>query len=261
MPDKTLLVTSLNMRDIDHQQQAVASWLRLGFSVVSLNVQADIEALRPHFENVEFVAVADAASGGQHEPSIAFAEAVDYLKAHGTSVCGIIRPDIRLRATPDAVRFLLEEARDSLLYASRTDVDGAEAETGEIHKSGFDVFLFDRKMLASLPAVGLCLNRAWWDLWLPYSLMRPPQGHVLKFAAFPFAFHHARTARDEEAAEYRQDGLTFAEFLDRGAHAALQVQPAELLGRSLEAMRLNVAMSILFESRWITRFPETPERL
>lgn len=254
MPENIVLVTSICPHDLENQQRAVGSWLRLGLSVFSLNAQSEIDTLRPYFDNVEFVAVQENACAGGEKSKISLNDVTGFLGAHGSPVCGVIKPDIHLRASPGALRFLMDEAKGSLVYASRTDVASLDDAAGVICKSSFDAFLFDRMILKSLPSTDLCLGRPWWDLWLPYCLMRSP--YTLKFASFPFASHPMSAQRGQDGDDYEKYGLLFARFLDQDAHNALSVQAPEVLGKALEAMQLNVAMAILFESRWLSCFPE-----
>ena len=255
MSDNRMLVTSITRRDIENQQRAIAGWSRLGFSVCSLNARADIEDLKPLFDTVEFVEAPAAGRPYQGGSLVSFDDVVALLVERGSPVCGLIRSDVHLRATPEALRFVMQEAKGSLLFASRTDVGSFADATGEVRKSGFDAFFFDPDALRTLPATGLPFDGFWWDLWLPYCHMSSAGGLPLKFVSFPFAVHVTSAEGSAMDDAYAKGGMAFAEFLDPGAHAALLGQPPELLKGSLDALKLNVAMAILFESRWLSCFP------
>ena len=255
MPENTLLVTSISPHNIENQQLAIESWLRLGFSVSSLNAEPEIDALKPLFRDVEFVAAQRGTGAGSGRSPVSFNDAVGFLNSRGSPVCGLIKSDIHLRATPAALQFLMEEAKGSLVYASRTDVNSLDDPTGDICKSSFDVFLFDREILKTLPPTELCLGQSWWDLWLPYCLIRLPGSFPLKFVSFPFATHIMNARNREEGGDYDRYGMHFARFLDLSTHDALLSQPPGMLRKSLEAISLNVAMAIFFESRWLSCFP------
>lgn len=256
MPESVLLVTSLTPRNIENQQRAVESWLRLGFSVVSLNARADIDVLGPRFRGVEFVEIQQGAQAACDESPVALDHVVDFLGSREMPVCGLIKPEIHLRATSATLRFLMEETKGALVYASHADVEALDDTTGEIRKSGFDIFLFDRELLKRIPSTEFRLGRSWWDLWLPFYLMRSSQGCPLKFVSFPFASRLAIAENGAEDAGYEKYGMLLAKFMDQGAYDALLAQSPETRRRSLEAMNLNVTMAVLFESRWLSCFPE-----
>lgn len=256
MLENTLLVTSIAPHNIENQHLAIESWLRLGFSVTSLNTQSDVDDLKPLFGGVEFVAVHKDVGAEPGRPQISLNDVIGFLDSRGSPVCGLIKPDIHLQATPVALQFIIEEAKGSLVYASRTDVNSLDDATGDICKSSFDVFLFDHEILKAFPSTELCLGQSWWDLWLAYCLIRAPGRFPLKFVAFRFATHLVNGSNCEDGSAYDRYGMHFAKFLDQGTHDALLAQPPEMLRKSLEAISLNVAMAILFESRWLSCFPE-----
>jgi hypothetical protein len=256
MSNPTLLVTSIAPHNIENQQRAIESWLRLGFSVSSLNTPSEVDQLKPLFGNVEFVAVQRDARADCGKPLVYLNDVVAFLASRGSPVCGLINSDIHLRATPETVRYLLAEAKSAMVLASRTDVKTLDDATGEIYKFGFDVFLFDRAILDILPSTEFCLGQPWWDLWLASCLMHTPRKFPLKFAAFPVAFHIEDAKNCGDDGNHEKYGMQFAKFLDLSTHDSLLKQPPAMLRSSLESLSLNVAMAILFECQWLSCFPE-----
>jgi len=256
MTERTMLATSIDPDNIENQHLAIESWLRLGFSVSSLNTPSDVEKLRPQFRDVGFFAVEENLQTGHGKSSIGLKDLIAFLGHQESHVCGLINPDIHLRATPAAAQFLLEEARNSMVLAHRTDVDTLDDAAGEICKSGFDVFLFDRAVLEVLPTCEFRFGQPWWDYWLASSLILPPRRFALKFASFPFAFRIEDNISSFDEDSYARYGMHFARFLDQGTYDALLKQSPVTLRSSLEALNLNVAMAILFECQWISCFPK-----
>jgi hypothetical protein len=259
MPEPTLLVTSIAPHNIENQQRAIESWLRLGFAVTSLNAPSEIEELKPFFGNVEFVAVQRDAQADCGKPLVYLNDVVAFLGSHGTPVCGLINSDIHLRATPETVRYLLEEAKNSMVLASRTDVKTLDDATGEVYKFGFDVFLFDRAILETLPSTEFCLGQPWWDYWLASCFINSPQSAPCKFslklAAFPFAVHVRHEKYWDRGGNYEKYGLHFAKHLDQRTHTALLEQAPETLRNSLHSLSVNVAATVLLQSQWISYVP------
>jgi hypothetical protein len=256
MSERPLLITSIAPHNIENQQLAIASWLRLGFSVSSLNTPSEIDKLKPLFGNVEFVAVQKDARADCGKPLVYLNDVVAFLRSRGTPVCGLINSDIHLRATPESVRYLLEEARNSMVLASRTDVIASDDTTGEIYKFGFDVFLFDRAILEILPPTEFCLGQPWWDYWLASRFIKSPQSTPCKFSlklvAFPFAIHVKHEKYWDHGGNYEKYGMHFAKLLDPGTHSALLAQSPETLRKSLQSLSVNVAATVLLQSQWIS---------
>lgn len=256
MADRTILVTSIKLDNIENQRLAIESWLRLGFSVSSLNTLSDVEKLRPQFKDVDFFAVQENIQTEHGKSSIGMMDVIAFLGQHGSSVCGLINPDVYWRATPAATQFLLEEAKNSMVLAHRTEAGSLDDVTGDICKLGFDVFLFDKAVLGILPASEFRFGQPWWDYWLASCLILPPRRFPLKFASFPFAFRVKGNTSSSDEASHAKYGMHFAKFLDQGTYDALLKQPPAALRSSLETLSLNVAMGILFECQWVSCFPE-----
>lgn len=52
MPTRITVDTSIAQRNLEHQKSAVASWLALGFEVISLNSPAEITEVQTVLVNV-----------------------------------------------------------------------------------------------------------------------------------------------------------------------------------------------------------------
>src|SRR3989304_824708 len=122
MSEHTLLVTSIAPHNVENQQRAIESWLRLGFSVASLNTPSEVDKLKPLFAGVEFVAVQKDAQADCGKPLVYLTDVVAFLRSRGSPICGLINSDIHLRAAPETVQFPLREAGNSMVIANRIDV-------------------------------------------------------------------------------------------------------------------------------------------
>jgi hypothetical protein len=260
MSERTLLVTSIAPHNIKNQQLAIESWVRLGFSVSSLNTQLEIDKLKPLFGDVEFVAVQTDAREDCGKPLVYLNDVLAFLGSRGSPVSGLINSDIHLRATPATVKFLLDEARNSMVLVSRTDVDALDDESGDVYKLGFDAFLFDRSILGSLPSTEFCLGQPWWDYWLASRFIVSPQGPPCKFSlklvAFPFAVHVKHEKYWDRDGNYEKYGMHFAKCMDSRTHDALLTQPPEKLRSSLHSLSVNVAATVLLQGQWISYIPK-----
>jgi hypothetical protein len=260
MNERLLLATSIAPHNVENQRRAVQSWIRLGFHVASLNTAAEIERLAPVFDGVEFVAAQRDASADCGKPLVYLDDVVAFLRSRTSPVVGLINSDIHLRSSPATVEFLLQQARNAIVLASRTDVGSIDDESGEVYKLGFDAFLFDRAILETLPSTEFCLGQPWWDYWLASRFIVSPQSRpsrfALKLVAFPFAVHVRHDKHWDRGGNYEKYGLHFAKHLDPGTYEALLKQPPETLRNSLHSMSVNVAATLLLQGQWISHIPK-----
>ncbi|MFC1772583.1 tetratricopeptide repeat protein [Pseudomonadota bacterium] len=158
------IATSLAPRKFETQQQAIASWKRLGFHVVSLNSSEEIDAIRSHFKGVEFVTISRDARETHRRPYVYFDDILAYFKGSNDHICGIVNSDIILKSE-QLVKFIMQEAPGSLLYGCRVDIASPNRLEGETYKYGFDYFFFDSQYLDIYPAERFCIGLPWWDFW------------------------------------------------------------------------------------------------
>lgn len=183
------LATSIAPYNLKSQQQAVASWLALGFSVISVNAAEEIVALEAEFPAVRFVAVARDARGRHGKPLVYINDVLDILGGCGTPICGIINSDILLRVGDNQafVDFVRREASGAMLFGSRINVASGDEVAGDEHRSGFDYFFFDRALIPLYHPGDFCFGIPWWDYWFP--LVPFLSGIPTRRLVSPVAFH------------------------------------------------------------------------
>ena len=95
MLNKITIATSLApTKDLGIQENALNSWLHCGFKVVALNVQSEIDLLRYHFPDIEFVAPKRDASERYGKPYIYIDDILAYFARQNCKICGIVNSDI-----------------------------------------------------------------------------------------------------------------------------------------------------------------------
>lgn len=158
------IATSIAPRNIDTQRHAIDSWRRIGFHVVSLNSQEEIDTLKPSFPDMEFVPVRRDAQKDFGKPYVYFDDVLEYFRNSDCKICGIANSDIHF---PDKGfgGFVHKEAGDSFLFGCRVEIPFLGATEGDVYQKGFDYFFFHRKFLDVYPAENFCLGLPWWDYW------------------------------------------------------------------------------------------------
>ncbi|MDY6807004.1 MAG: glycosyltransferase, partial [Cyanobacteriota bacterium] len=185
--EEIAIATSIAPGNIENQREAIDSWQKLGFSVVSLNSPQEIDRLQADYPKVTFYPVKRDAREEVGKSLIYLDDLFNYLKKRGTKVGGIVNSDIRLLAGNDFLSFISEEGKNAIIFGSRTDTDSPELTEGEVYQRGFDFFFFDKDLLGLFPESRFCLGLPWWDLWIPAMTIQ--KGFTLKYLTTPVAYH------------------------------------------------------------------------
>ncbi|MBD2552245.1 hypothetical protein H6G51_03040 [Limnothrix sp. FACHB-708] len=216
-----VVATSIAPKNIELQKLAIKSWLDLGISVVSLNTNQEIEYLTPFFREIEFLKVEHTGKNMYGKDYVYLNDIMNYLKKYGTDICGLINSDIFLRTTPHFLNLILLECKNSLVFASRWDLNQLTDEHGELFELGFDVFFFDRNLLSYFQTSRFCLGVPWWDYWIPATAV---QNHLtIKYAVTPFAYHLKHDTNYDQHIWIRA-GMKFLKDYDSNAYESLSRQ-------------------------------------
>jgi len=204
-----VMVTSIAPGNVENQKAAMQSWLIHGFSIVSLNNREEVNQLQPIYTDITFYAVNRDAHDEVGKPLIYLDSVFDYLREYGTDVCGIVNSDIHLKADSRFVSFIRRQAKNSVLFASRVDVNSIEEVEGEVLWIGFDVFFFDKQLIKHFPFSKFCLGIPMWDYWLPLIVLT--KGICLKYVAIP-VFHHVKHLKNWGLDLHTKYAIHFTEF-------------------------------------------------
>lgn len=231
MTDSLILATSLVPgRNLDLQHQAVASWQKLGFGVLSFNRADEIERLKQDFPGIDFHDPGRDASEVTGKPLIYLADILNYFVGHGTGVFGIVNSDILLDPSGDLRACMLKEARESLVVATRVEIDQPLSRQGRRNLWGFDAMFLDSGMARRFTDCGFCLGMPFWDYWMPMTAAL--NGLPFKQIKSDVAFHvrHAEAWSDKRFlfshmfVKFLQDEIVRAEAAR--AQASLAEDPA-----------------------------------
>jgi len=213
-----LIATSIAPVGIEKQQEAIQTWLDLGFSVVSLNIQQEIDKLAPIFSEVRFHRVDRDGKALYGKPFVYIDDILKYLALQDVPVSGIVNSDIHMRAGEDFLSFINQEAQNAMIFASRMDINTVEDHEGEIYGYGFDMFFFDRSVLSRFPSTNLCLGVPWWDYWVPFSALQ--NGIHTKYLQNTTAYH-IKHKINYSLDTWRRVGIWFAESFKPGIKSTL----------------------------------------
>lgn len=227
--DDVVIVTSIAPKNQEKQRIAIDSWQALGFSVVSLNIQSEIDELQPFYQNVLFHAVTRDAHSEAGRPLVYLDDVLLYLRQHGTKIGGIVNSDICLKADSNFRLFIAEESVNSLVFGNRINLasiddvylqslDWIDNTVGK-YEHGFDYFFFDTSVIDLYPTEAFCIGMPWWDYWMPAALL--PTNVDLKFLDSRVAYHVVHPTNFSDLA-WRKYGMKIGKyFLSYNSYAEM----------------------------------------
>jgi len=206
------IATSIAPRNLELQQDAIATWMKLGFDVISVNSGEEINLIKEHFSGVKFVKADRNALPISGKPYIYFDDILHVLESTGAQICGIVNSDIYLFADENLIDFIVKGARDGFVFGSRIDISSLNSLIGEEYFKGFDYFFFSRDIIKTYLQSDFCLGVPWWDYWAP--LVPIIKGFPVKQLITPFAYHIQHPTR-WSSKYYKYYGIKFLDYLMR----------------------------------------------
>lgn len=216
---KSIIATSIAPVNIDNQRNAIDTWIRLGFDVISLNCKEEWEIIRNYFPDINFHIVDKDAREELGKPYVYFDSFMDFFKNSDYDICGIVNSDIYFFNLDESFKeYIAGEATGSLVYGSRMEINSLDNLSGVFYNKGFDYFFFDREFSHIYPATGLCIGQPAWDFWIIFE----PIAKKLKVKKIinPIAYHisHKINWETQNISKFlrhiffRQEVLCFNEF-------------------------------------------------
>lgn len=191
MNDSIIIVTSIYPARVQSQQEAITSWQRLGFAVISLNLTGESEEIRNLFPGVSFVTV-NRPPAEKTGLRIYLREIFAGIQQLPGLIFGIVNSDIVFMAKESFHEFIVHSVGDGMIFGSRLDMEGEGGCVLHGNPPGFDYFFFNRNILSVYPDTGFCLGMPVWDYWFP--LMPLLAGCSVTKLESPVAYHRVHPA-------------------------------------------------------------------
>ena len=184
---RSAICTSLPPCNFEMSQMAVRSWLERGFAVYSVNTQAEIDILRPYFDDVVFYPC-ERTGREKFGKDFQYLDTVMHCLAQsGAEVCGIVNADIVMRGEHEDWAQIAQSGRTAFTYGSRVNVRNFEDNHGWVYEAGADFFFFPPSFTAQTPESEYALGLPWWDCFLPCWAMA--SGLPMVYVYSPVAVH------------------------------------------------------------------------
>jgi len=182
-----VLATSIAPTDIRNQRNAVDTWLKSGFHVVSLNCKEELQKIICFFPEVEFIEVDRDGREMYGRPYVYLNDFMEFFQKSQYKTCGIINSDIHLIGIgEDFKEFLDNQTENSLVFGHRIDIKSLDGLYGKLY-IGHDYFFFDRTFACLYPDEGFCIGQPAWDYWMPFLPLL--YGKSVKKLLSPIAYH------------------------------------------------------------------------
>ncbi len=166
---KFTIATSLMPRRIEDQRQAIKSWLKLGFDVISVNTMGEIQQLHGHFPEVRFHEARRSAMELCGKPLIPIEEIIEALKQSGSDLVGIVNSDIVFDETPAFADSIRAAIGGCLVLGNRIDRDRSGSIDGRVYVDGYDFFFLEASDLPRFAQNDMVMGLPWWDYWMPLT--------------------------------------------------------------------------------------------
>lgn len=185
------MVTSISPKNLDNQREAIDTWVRAGFEIISCNIKLEIEQIKDKFQNIKFVEVTRDGSEVMGKPCPYIYDMLQILKQNADEICGIVNSDIYLhKFDNEAFECIQKQARDKLLFMRRNDINTLQDINNlncELFFGGIDVFIFSKRYIDIIEDDGLLIGQAMWDYWFPIIFSMHNIG--IKEIVNPYIFH------------------------------------------------------------------------
>ncbi len=190
------VATSIAPKGLELQRKAIASWLRLGFAVISFNNTAEVELLAPQFPEVRFVTVARDGRARAGKPLVYVQDMLAWFRENREiRYGGFINSDIVVAPEqPDAFLALLQrEIGGSLIFSRRIEVENIDRLEGKWNRTGIDLWLWDREILhCYTEPADYMVGFPHWDYYM--ELLPICHGIPVKQLAIANAYHQTHDA-------------------------------------------------------------------
>lgn len=161
------IVTSFSPSRAERQNQCLASWIKLGCTVVGVQSPGESDRMADLYPSASFVET-ELVGDLFGKPHFVRMKAI--IDQAVDEPILILNSDIEIRMTPD--RFSSEweiPAGKALKVGIRWDVN-ARTNRYQLLKWGIDAFLITPDIAKHLPDIGLTMGCPVWDYWIPWHM-------------------------------------------------------------------------------------------
>jgi len=178
-------VTSIGPKHFEKQLEAVATWKRLGLTVVSVNTSEEIDKLREVFTQVDEWIANDVLGTFYAKPTQPINRLLDVAIAKQKPVL-LINSDIRIIGDQSTIVDIVKAGK-SAIGIRHNFKDSPTDAIQEVW--GLDAFLVWPDQVSKLPEVVFSVGRPMWDYWLGWILGRDKR--ETEWIGRPYFFHLA----------------------------------------------------------------------
>ncbi len=156
------ILTTFSPTNIENQQRALDSWLKLGYKTISFNSIEDIARIKQYFD-VEFIET-DKLGREFGKDYVKVNVFIDWIKNNKSSL--VVNSDIEILEKVE-----LSENNCEIQIFSRNDYK----ESHDKHKrfdSGYDAFYLTKQFCSEFPKSELVVGQCHWDYLIPMIAIR-----------------------------------------------------------------------------------------
>ncbi len=194
------ILTTFSPTNIENQQRALDSWLKLGYKTISFNSIEDIARIKQYFD-VEFIET-DKLGREFGKDYVKVNVFIDWIKNNKSSL--VVNSDIEILEKVE-----LSENNCEIQIFSRNDYK----ESHDKHKrfdSGYDAFYLTKQFCDEFPHTNLVVGQCHWDYLIPIIAIRKCYQIKSKSKS---QFYHKEHKLQYDIEKWKQTGKIFAKEL------------------------------------------------
>lgn len=178
----------------DLQQRCVAAFAEQFGAVLAFNYSEEVAAVAADHPAATVIDVGPASASPFERPLVDIGAVFrHFARLTDVDVFGLANSDVLASFGPADAACAIDCARKGLVTFQRSETHDLASPAGPPYATGYDMFLFNRRVLEVVPMDGLCFGVPWWDYALPVMAM---QAGITLFRGQPrFVRHYSHDVR------------------------------------------------------------------
>lgn len=189
-----IAITSVSPTHIyaEAQQEAINSWVNLGFKCYSFNNKSEIVLLQKKYKNIEFIETDRTMDVSFGKPYVSISAMIEWAKTQDDDLFCLINSDIELAPDKALLNRIAKKSESAVVLSNRYDYTKSKKKLTQ-YLAGIDVFFLNKKHLSIYPPSLFCMGQCFWDYFIPFVALR--NDYEVVMMDNKFAIHHLHPAQ------------------------------------------------------------------
>ena len=164
-----IIFTTIAPNNLEAQTEAINSW-RKYYEVYSVNSQEEINQLTELYPQVKFIPTEELYYTAGNKTLVKVSGILKAIQNINSKYNAIVNSDIILSSKVDPKSLCNKKTLEkAMIIGTRYELNELPPEP---FKAGYDVFIFDIKMVKHLMNDKYVIGLPWWDYWMPIAILK-----------------------------------------------------------------------------------------